>query len=86
MRALIHRTFPDHGVFGEEEGLEMGDGEGGSKHLWVLDPIDGTKSFITGGAQYSRCCVRLVDLRAPRSVHPTPLLLQQRAVLGSQWR
>ncbi|GAQ80943.1 bifunctional phosphatase [Klebsormidium nitens] len=46
MRALIHQHFPHHGVFGEEAGLELGAGSG--ENVWVLDPIDGTKSFITG--------------------------------------
>jgi inositol-phosphate phosphatase/L-galactose 1-phosphate phosphatase/histidinol-phosphatase len=44
MRELIGRRFPDHGIFGEEYGAENADAE----HVWVLDPIDGTKSFITG--------------------------------------
>jgi len=44
MRALIRRTFPDHGVIGEEFGEEKPDAE----FVWVLDPIDGTKSFISG--------------------------------------
>ena len=44
MRTLIRRTFPDHGVIGEEYGDEHADAE----FVWVLDPIDGTKSFISG--------------------------------------
>jgi len=44
MRALIRRTFPDHGIVGEEHGNERADAE----YVWVLDPIDGTKSFIAG--------------------------------------
>src|SRR5690349_8751268 len=44
MRALIRRTFPDHGVVGEEFGPERAEAE----YVWVLDPIDGTKSFIAG--------------------------------------
>src|SRR5216683_6404109 len=44
MRALIRRTFPDHGIIGEEYGKERADAE----YVWVLDPIDGTKSFISG--------------------------------------
>jgi myo-inositol-1(or 4)-monophosphatase len=44
MRTLIHRTFPDHGIIGEEFGGEHADAE----YVWVLDPIDGTKSFISG--------------------------------------
>jgi myo-inositol-1(or 4)-monophosphatase len=44
MRTLIRRTFPDHGIIGEEYGKERADAE----FVWVLDPIDGTKSFISG--------------------------------------
>ena len=44
MRELIRRTFPEHGVVGEELGSERTDAE----YVWVLDPIDGTKSFISG--------------------------------------
>jgi myo-inositol-1(or 4)-monophosphatase len=44
MRALIRKTFPGHGIIGEEHGAERTDAE----YVWVLDPIDGTKSFITG--------------------------------------
>jgi myo-inositol-1(or 4)-monophosphatase len=44
MRTLIRRTFPEHGVVGEEFGPDRADAE----YVWVLDPIDGTKSFISG--------------------------------------
>jgi histidinol phosphatase-like enzyme (inositol monophosphatase family) len=44
MRRLIAETFPAHGVIGEEHGSDRAD----ATHVWVLDPIDGTKSFITG--------------------------------------
>ena len=44
MRTLIKRNFPEHGVIGEEFGNERADAE----YVWVLDPIDGTKSFISG--------------------------------------
>ena len=44
MRTLIRKSFPDHGIIGEEFGSERTDAE----YVWVLDPIDGTKSFITG--------------------------------------
>jgi len=44
MRALIRQNFPEHGILGEEYGSEHADAE----YVWVLDPIDGTKSFIAG--------------------------------------
>jgi inositol-phosphate phosphatase/L-galactose 1-phosphate phosphatase/histidinol-phosphatase len=44
MRALLTEHVPEHGVFGEEHGAVRIDAE----YVWVLDPIDGTKAFITG--------------------------------------
>jgi histidinol phosphatase-like enzyme (inositol monophosphatase family) len=44
MRKLLAQHVPAHGVFGEEHGAERTDAE----YVWVLDPIDGTKAFITG--------------------------------------
>ncbi|MBA1202637.1 histidinol-phosphatase [Pseudomonas capeferrum] len=44
MRALIQARYPDHGILGEEQGVEPGS----SPLTWVLDPIDGTRAFITG--------------------------------------
>jgi myo-inositol-1(or 4)-monophosphatase len=44
MRAMIHANFPEHGIVGEEFGDERPEAE----YVWVIDPIDGTKSFISG--------------------------------------
>lgn len=44
MRALIEAEFPDHGILGEE----YGETQGVSGYQWVLDPIDGTRAFISG--------------------------------------
>jgi myo-inositol-1(or 4)-monophosphatase len=44
MRGMIAEKFPSHGILGEEFGSDRVD----SEFVWVLDPIDGTKSFITG--------------------------------------
>lgn len=44
MRSLIEKDFPQHGIIGEEFGEDRPDAE----FTWVLDPIDGTKSFIAG--------------------------------------
>lgn len=41
MRRMIRERFPDHGVIGEEFGVE----NPGAEFVWTLDPIDGTKSF-----------------------------------------
>ncbi len=44
IRRLIARRFPDHGVVGEEHGEDRPDAE----WVWVLDPVDGTRGFISG--------------------------------------
>jgi len=44
IRALIAERFPGHGILGEEHGSSAGDG----RHVWVIDPIDGTRAFISG--------------------------------------
>jgi myo-inositol-1(or 4)-monophosphatase len=44
IRAAIERTFPDHGILGEEHGRRAGR----EPWTWVIDPIDGTRSFILG--------------------------------------
>lgn len=44
MRRLIKERYPQHGILGEEHGYEAGD----VNLTWVLDPIDGTRAFITG--------------------------------------
>ncbi len=44
IRAAIHNAFPEHGIIGEEyESTNPG-----AELVWVLDPIDGTKSFLIG--------------------------------------
>jgi inositol-phosphate phosphatase/L-galactose 1-phosphate phosphatase/histidinol-phosphatase len=79
MRALIAARFPSHAVFGEEGGLTRG--VGASEELvWVLDPIDGTKSFITGKPLFGTL-VALVH--APSG---TPLLgIIDQPVLRERW-
>jgi len=42
IRALVAKQFPDDGFLGEE----YGDQAGGSGFRWVIDPIDGTRSFV----------------------------------------
>ena len=44
MRKLINKTFPNHGIIGEELGAENENAE----YVWILDPIDGTKAFVSG--------------------------------------
>ncbi|SLN75516.1 inositol monophosphatase family protein [Ruegeria meonggei] len=57
VRSYLNRYFPDHGVFGEEEGQDTGDG----RHMWVIDPIDGTRSFLSGHPLFGFLLAYLVD-------------------------
>jgi len=49
IRDIISRAFPEHGIFGEEYGSENKDTE----YLWLIDPIDGTKSFVKRYGMFS---------------------------------
>lgn len=44
IRALIKAEYPGHGILGEEHGAE----NPSSRHQWIIDPIDGTRAFISG--------------------------------------
>lgn len=57
MRKEILKRFPDHGIIGEEFGKTNED----SNIQWILDPIDGTKSFIHGVPFYTNLIGILID-------------------------
>ena len=44
IREILAERYPEHGIIGEEYGRERDDAD----FVWVLDPVDGTKSFISG--------------------------------------
>jgi len=48
MRRVIARAFPDHGILGEEEGETAGR----APYRWIIDPLDGTRSFVRGVPLY----------------------------------
>ena len=47
LRELIAESFPDHGIVGEEHGVT-----GGGRMQWIIDPIDGTRGFISGSPMW----------------------------------
>lgn len=49
IRQLIEAEYPDHAILGEEYGR----GQTESRYTWVIDPIDGTKSFVSGVPLYA---------------------------------
>lgn len=57
MRAVLAERFPAHGILGEEFGLQ----NPGASLRWVLDPIDGTRAFITGRPHFGTLIALLAD-------------------------
>ncbi|MBT7611947.1 MAG: inositol monophosphatase, partial [Rhodospirillaceae bacterium] len=49
IRRAIEATYPEHGIYGEEFGTVRGDAE----WLWLIDPLDGTKTFLHGRTCFS---------------------------------
>jgi histidinol phosphatase-like enzyme (inositol monophosphatase family) len=58
-RKALRERYPEHGVFGEEYGFEAGNGL-----TWVIDPIDGTRAFMTGMLHWG-LLLALFDGRQP---------------------
>ena len=52
LRQAIQDAYPDDAIVGEEYGETAGQGSKESEYTWILDPIDGTKSFISGVPLY----------------------------------
>lgn len=74
MVEILAAAFPEHGILGEEFGLSNPD----SPWRWILDPIDGTRAFITGRPQFGT----LVSL----TYHGTPVLgLIDQPILEERW-
>jgi len=63
LRSLIEEAFPHHSIIGEEGGKKnsVNEVEKGPHFTWVLDPIDGTKSFIKGIPLYTTLVAVLQD-------------------------
>ncbi len=57
IRGVLAGLFPDHGLLGEEDGLE----NSGAGLRWVFDPIDGTRAFITGRPSFGTLIALLAD-------------------------
>lgn len=70
LRAHLGRAFPDHGIVGEEEGADRPD----ASHVWWVDPIDGTKSFVRGVPLYAVLVGLAVEGRVEVGVAHFPAL------------
>jgi myo-inositol-1(or 4)-monophosphatase len=74
MREILGAERPADGIYGEEHGLERVDAE----RVWVLDPIDGTRSFITGSPLWGTLIGLLRGGRVELGMVDMP-------VLGERW-
>ena len=74
LREMIAARYPAHGVIGEEFGKDREDAE----HVWVLDPVDGTKAFMAGLPVYGT----LIGLA--RGGHPVLGIIDQ-PVTRERW-
>ena len=74
MRAVLAERFPEHGILGEEFGLERPH----ARLRWVLDPIDGTRAFITGRPMFGTLIALLDGDRSILGVIDQP-------VTGERW-
>jgi histidinol phosphatase-like enzyme (inositol monophosphatase family) len=70
MRRLIQAEYPDHGILGEEFGHLNADAD----YQWVLDPIDGTKAFVSGSYLFGTLIALLHKGRPMLGVINHPLL------------
>jgi myo-inositol-1(or 4)-monophosphatase len=70
MRLLIMHRYPDHGILGEEFGPHRPD----ARYRWVLDPIDGTKAFISHCYLFGTLIALLRDGRPILGAIASPLV------------
>ena len=70
IRALIRSEFPGHGILGEEFGPE----NAAASHVWVIDPIDGTRSFISGIPLWGTLVGLTVDGDAVAGLKAPPII------------
>jgi inositol-phosphate phosphatase/L-galactose 1-phosphate phosphatase/histidinol-phosphatase len=83
MRAVINSRFPSHAIFGEEQGYTPGannkdnsDNLNG-EYMWVIDPIDGTKSFITGKPLFGTLIALVHNGRPVLGIIDQPILKER---------
>lgn len=74
LRARINAAYPDHAILGEEYGATGA----ADAPIWVIDPIDGTRSFITGWPIWGTLVALAVEQRSEIGIIHLP-------VLGETW-
>jgi myo-inositol-1(or 4)-monophosphatase len=72
LRQAIEVSYPDHGIFGEESGIKPG-----NAWTWVIDPIDGTKSFVSGMPLFGTLIALAEGGKARYGVIDMPMLAER---------
>ncbi|XP_051224313.1 bifunctional phosphatase IMPL2, chloroplastic [Lolium perenne] len=75
MTSVILKSFPTHAIFGEENGWRCV--EKSADYVWVLDPIDGTKSFITGKPLFGTLIALLHNGKPVMGIIDQPILRER---------
>lgn len=79
IRSILLDAFPDHAIYGEEYGQE-----GRGKTLWLVDPIDGTRSFIRGLPFWSVQIALMIDGELVLGVSSAPAFGEQAWAISGQ--
>ena len=70
LREIIMKEYPEHGILGEEFGKH----NEGAEYQWILDPIDGTKSFICGAVTFGTLIALMKNGKPILGVFHQPIL------------
>jgi len=65
--STLLEAYPEHGIWAEESGRKEGTGTG-RKHLWIIDPLDGTTNFIHGFPVYCVSIALMYDGKTEQAV------------------
>lgn len=77
IREVLTAAFPHHSILGEERGLSQPSGKDGKECVWLIDPIDGTKSFVRGYGMFSCQIALMVNGRLVLGVSTAPAFGEQ---------
>jgi len=81
-RRMINAVYPKHGIIGEEFGAE----NEGAPYRWVLDPVDGTRSFVCGAATWATLIALEEDTRPILSIIDQPFTKERWRGVGGKTR
>ena len=81
LRAGLQARFPDHAIIGEEHGAS---GPADARASWIIDPIDGTRAFVSGAPEWGTLVGLSVDGRPAAGWAEIPYLGERFAAVGGE--